>query len=217
MKELTKSYFFEFSGMPKAGKTTVIESVRHFFRRYGYSVQNFRGHDRGLPIDKSNAFELNLVLAMKAVEYVTTCSVADRCPTIHLLDRGLFDRTVFSEVLRKQGEISEDEAYVLRRVLLLEKNVKRMDGLFVFDIDPQISMEREYANTIMPIPGRIMNTDYLEMFRSNLQECYWSYGSMFSNASLVSTLEDSPKKTGIIIAKKIWEIIGGDLDEFPLH
>ncbi len=216
MIKLDRSYFFEFSGMPKSGKTTVIESVRHFFRRNGFPVKNFSGHDRNVDIDKSNSRDLNLVLASHAVEYITTHSVTDREPTIHLLDRGIFDRTVFTELLHKKGKLTDDEAQILTQFLLLEGNQKCIDGLFVFVVDPKISLMREYSGTLIEAPGRVMNNNSLEDLKSTIIDCYQCHKSKFSNSLLLSTDFDSPKQTGLIIAKQIWQTIGGEIDEFPI-
>lgn len=214
--KLNKSYFFEFSGMPKAGKTTVIESVRHFFRRNGYSVKNYHGHDRNLDIDKSNARELNFVLAAHAADYIVAHSVTDREPTIHFLDRGIFDRAVFTELMHKQSKIDNNEAEVLTRFLMLEQNRKLVDGLFVFVVEPQISLEREYAGTLIRSPGRVMNKEYLLNFKNTVLDCYQQYGKGFKNKILISTDKESPRDTGITIAKCIWKVIGGDVNEFPI-
>ncbi|MDR1993242.1 MAG: hypothetical protein LBQ98_07110 [Nitrososphaerota archaeon] len=216
MHKLDRSYFFEFSGMPKSGKTTVIESVKHFFRRSGYPVKNFRGYDSHVAIDKSNARELNLILAARAVSYVAMYSVADCKASLHFLDRGLFDRTVFTEISRKQGEISDDEAEVLTRFLLLKQNLKHIDGLFVFVVEPNISLMREYSGTLIQAPGRVMNNDYLENFKTTLLDCYQCHKSGFNNNVLLSTDVTSPKQTGKIVAKHIWQTIGREIDEFPL-
>lgn len=216
MTKLSRSYFFEFSGMPKAGKTTVIECVRHFFRRNDYHVRNFNGHDRNIGIDKSYARELNLVLAARAVEYVSTYSISDTIPTIHFLDRGLFDRTVFTEMLRKNEGISHDEADVLTQFLLLEQNRENIDGLFVFTVDPMKSLEREYSKTLIESPGRVMNDKYLLEYRETLIECYNTHKDGFKFSSLISTDTDLQKVTSELIARQIWKTIGGDINEFPI-
>lgn len=216
MISLSKSYFFEFSGMPKAGKTTVIESVRHFFRRNGYPVKNYRGHDRNLEIDKSNERELNLVLAARAVEYITMHSVTDREPTIHFLDRGIFDRMIFTDLLYKQNKIGDDEVETLTHFLMLEQNRILINGLFVFDVEPQISLEREYNGTLIKSPGRVMNGEYLLNLKSTVLDCYQQYSGGFENKMLISTDKESPRDTGIKVAECIWKIVGGDINEFPI-
>ena len=105
MIRLDRNYFFEFSGMPKSGKTTTIESIRHFYKRLGFKVKNFSGHDRRIDIDKSYPRELNIVLASRAVEYIVAHSVRNQEPTIYFMDRGIFDRSVFIDMELRHGEV----------------------------------------------------------------------------------------------------------------
>lgn len=216
MIKLDRSYFFEFSGMPKSGKTTVIESIRHFFRRKEFSVKNFNGHDRNVPIDKRDAVELNMVLAAHACEYINTYSVADNQPTLHFLDRGIFDRAVFTEKLRREGKLDDEEAESIKNFLLTKQNCKLIDHLFVFAVDPKKSLDREYSKTLIPAPGRVMNQEYLESLQITLFDCYESYKNRFRSSEIIFTDSDAPKETGLYIAKQIWEILGGQNDEFPI-
>lgn len=216
MIKLDKSYFFEFAGLPKSGKTTIIECVRHFFRRNGFIVKNFNGHDRNVPIDKSDAFELNMTLASHAVEYINTSYVADSKFTIHFLDRGIFDRSVFTEKLRRERKISNNEAEIITQFLLMERNCKIIDGLFVFVVDPETSLIREYSKTLIPAPGRVMNINYLNELKLTLLDCYDINKSKFKKHELILTDNNTFQQTGLYIAKQIWQIIGGDINEFPI-
>lgn len=216
MTELSRSYFFEFSGMPKSGKTTTIESVRHFYKRLGFKVKNYSGHDRRIDIDKSNSRELNIVLASRAVEYIVTQYVKDREPTIHFMDRGIFDRSVFNYMELKNNTISDSEAEALKNYLLMEKNCRLVDGLFVFSVSVELSIKREYEKTLLKIPGRVMNNLYLTEYQKALIECYESEKDKFKNIEWIITEHDNVKQTSLYVAKKIWKIIGGSTNEFPI-
>ncbi len=216
MIKLARSYFFEFSGMPKSGKTTTIESIRHFYKRLGFKVRNYSGHDRRIDIDKSNARELNIVLASRAVEYIVAHSVRDREPTIHFMDRGIFDRSVFTEIEFRHNNISSDEANTLTKYLLMEDNCKLVDGLFVFSVPTEISLKREYNNTLLKMPGRIMNDSFLTEYQNVLAECYEKGKERFKIIDWITTEHDTPQQTSIYVAEQIWKIIGGNMNEFPI-
>ena len=214
--KLSKNYFFEFSGMPKAGKTTTIEGIRHFYKRMGFKVRNFSGHDRRVEIDKSNPRELNIVLASRAIEYLMTYSVKTQEPTIHFMDRGIFDRSVFINIEQLRGNISDAEADVLKKYLLMEKNCELLDGVFVFSVPTEISMKREYDKSLINIPGRVMNESYLSEFQEVLADTYEKEKGRFKYIEWITTENDIPRQTGLDIARKIWQIIGGDIGEFPV-
>ncbi len=216
MIRLDRNYFFEFSGMPKSGKTTTIESIRHFYKRLGFKVKNFSGHDRRIDIDKSYPRELNIVLASRAVEYIVAHSVRNQEPTIYFMDRGIFDRSVFIDMELRHGNISCDEANTLTKYLLMEKNCKLIDGVFVFSVSAEISLKREYDKTLLKIPGRVMNESYLTEFQNVLTKRYEQEKEKFEYIDWITTEHDMPQQTSIYVAKQIWRIIGGDLNEFPI-
>ena len=202
--------------MPKAGKTTTIESVRHLYRRWGYNVQVFSGHDRTLGIDKKNQRELNIALAIRAVEYIVLKSTQDSRPCIFLLDRGIFDRSVFLQMSYQMKAITKYERDLLIQLLFMQNNCKAIDGLFVFDVETEISLQREYSKTLANLPGRVMNYEYLNEFRTTLKNNYDEYSGLFSNRYWINTSLVAQRDTGVYIAKEIWKIIGGVENEFPI-
>lgn len=216
MIEIDRHYFFEFSGMPKAGKTTTIESIRHFYKRLGYSVQCFAGHDRTIGIDKSKPRELNLALASKAVEYLAINSVNECKPTIFLMDRGIFDRSVFIELAYRKHAISVEEKEIINGFLLLPNNCKIIDGLFAFAVDPEESMKREYSKTLFELPGRVMNIESLKEFSVALNSAFNNISAFDEKKFWIDTTKLDQRETGLFVAKKIWQIMGGDVNEFPV-
>lgn len=216
MLKIKKNYFFEFSGMPKSGKTTTIEAIRHLFKRLGFTVYTFSGHDRSIGIDKKYQRELNIALASKAVEYLVKNSVNNHDPAIYLLDRCIFDRSVFVQLSYQHKYMSNEEKNAILNYLLMPNNCKLINELFVFSVTPEISLNREYSKTLIDLPGRVMNIDYLNAFNTILYDQYTNYTDMFFKKRWIDTSNQTQKETGIFVAKEIWETIGGRLNEFPL-
>ncbi len=216
MQEIKRHYFFEFSGMPKSGKTTTVESIRHLYKRLGYNVQSFSGHDRTVGVDKSNPRELNIILASKSVEFLVKNSVNECKPTIFLMDRGIFDRSVFIRLAYNQRALSLEEKEVITRFLLLPNNCKMIDGLFVFTVNSEESMKREYSKTLVELPGRVMNVCYLNEFSTALNDTFNENNRFEGKKYWIDTTEQTPRETGLFVAKQIWKIIGGNTDEFPV-
>lgn len=160
---ITRDYFFEFAGMPKSGKTTVCDAVVHYLKRSGLMIGEYHGGGRYEPIDKASIAALNVHLAMKAAEFVLLS--VEREKTAHrifVMDRGLFDRRIFTEVLRYLGKINQVEAGTLLDFLGLPRLVDHIDGIFLFVTTPDLSIAREYENKLVERPGRVMNSSFLE-------------------------------------------------------
>lgn len=213
---IQRNYFFEFAGMPKSGKTTTVESVRHFYRRLGYNVVVFAGHDRTIGIDKGTPKEFDTALAAHIVKFLMINSFDNGKPCIFLLDRGPFDRSVFVQLDYQHNYISKEETKIITDFLLMNTNCSLIDGLFAFSVSPTESLKREYSNTIIEKPGRIMNTTVLQEYQQTLNKCYKDNCHLFKNVDWVDTTFQNPRETSIFIAKRIWTILGGFENEFPV-
>ena len=155
-------------------------------------------------------------MASRAVEYLVTYSVNTQEPTIHFMDRGIFDRSVFINIEQLRGNISDTEADILKNYLLMEKNCELLDGVFVFSVPTETSMKREYDKSLIKVPGRVMNESYLREFQQILADTYEKEKNRFKYIEWVTTENDTPRQTGLNIARKIWQIIGGDIHEIPI-
>ena len=67
-----KPFFFEFSGTPKSGKSTCIDTVSHFFRRVGFQVLSpTEGASRRTPrYLRENWFRFNIWSASYALTHI---------------------------------------------------------------------------------------------------------------------------------------------------
>ena len=87
------------------------------------------------------------------------------------MDRGIFDRCIFTNSLLEMGKISEHEGTALSNFLTLPRFVKGVDGVFLFITTPELSISREYKGRLVQQSGRVMNTDFLsELRRASLEE-----------------------------------------------
>ena len=88
--ELGRPYFFEFSGTPKSGKSTCIDSVSHFFRRLGFRVlAPTEGASRRTPrYLRDNLFRFNIWSASYALTHILEGLSSPEKYHIAILDRG---------------------------------------------------------------------------------------------------------------------------------
>lgn len=202
---LERDYFFEFAGMPKSGKTTIQDIVVHYLKRKGLKVQEYHGGGRYSPIDKNSIASLNLFLAGKAIEFILTCAEREKNQhKIFIMDRGIFDRCIFTSALLRMGKIDRKEASAIETYLTLPRLVKQIDGVFLFVTEPELSLNREYINKILHEKGRVMNTTFLEILRQSSIDCFHSQKT-FSNVQLLDTekFDGKPKHVAQLVIDNI--------------
>lgn len=194
---LTRDYFFEFAGMPKSGKTTICDSIIHFLKRSGLPITEYHGGGRYAPIDKSAIASLNLYLAVTAVEFVVTSIEREKTRNrIFVMDRGLFDRRVFTRALLDLGTIDTDEARIVNDFLGLPRVINHIDGVFLFVTSPEISLKREYKNKIVERPGRVMNRDFLTALQTATHAEVKTWQGLAKYVSVIDTEREDGNVVG---------------------
>ncbi|MCY4529691.1 MAG: hypothetical protein OXD46_11755, partial [Chloroflexi bacterium] len=185
--------FIEFAGTPKSGKSSCIEIVRHFFRRVGFRVlAPTEGASRRTPSYlKDNLPAFNTWSGCYALTHVLEGNHDDRDRyQIALLDRGLFDALAWFELLRSEDEINNDEVDAIQRFFSLELWRSSIGIVFLFKTDPETSMKREHAHTLIGDPGRTMNTDFL----LKLNQAYDTVSEKFKDHYRLSSIDTSDAK-----------------------
>ncbi|WP_285103999.1 hypothetical protein [Promicromonospora sp. MEB111] len=165
MTALPRDIVIEFAGMPKSGKTTVLDILSHRIRRAGWTAADFHGGGRYAPVGKKNLASLNLYLAGSALQYVATIGSDERPPRFHLLDRGLNDRVIFSRALRSLGLLDGVHVAAIEQLADVPDVRSKVDLCFVFTTTSELSLRRERANRLTTADGRIMNSPRIEALR----------------------------------------------------
>lgn len=156
----------EFAGMPKSGKTTVMNSVSQHLRRSGYIVDEFHGGGRLAPIGKDHLASLNMYLGAGILQKLVSIGFPDGLPPrVHLLDRGPFDRLVFGRALLALGRLEPGDVDPLAAAYAAPILNGRVDLTFAFMTEPEISLMRENQNSLRQTEGRVMNRRLLEALR----------------------------------------------------
>jgi hypothetical protein len=208
---MTRDYFFEFAGMPKSGKTTICDIVVHFLKRSGFRVTEYHGGGRYAPIDKSSLPALNLYLAVKAVEFLVTNVEREKVQhRIFMMDRGLFDRRVFTRTLLNLKKIDAAEATVVSGFLGLPRLIDQIDGVFLFLTRPELSLAREYKNKLVEGPGRVMNECFLAALRTATEVETAEWQKSAKHVRVIDTSAEDGNVLGCsrIVADDISRIVG---------
>jgi thymidylate kinase len=165
--EKTKPVVVEFSGSPKAGKTTNIEIVAHFFKRIGFKVWTpTEGASRRTPGQlRRDLVAFNVWALSYAVgEILTAYHNVDRQHLI-ILDRGPFDALAWLRVQKDKRNLSADEYRRIEEFALHPKWMRLIDRIFLFTCLSKISLEREHAYKLIKGEGIAMNSGMLTAVR----------------------------------------------------
>lgn len=162
---------FEFSGSPKAGKSSVIGLVSLFARRAGFRVSAPpEGASIETPPDlKDDLLAFNAWCGCYAIQNILIRSHEGDPYDMLLLDRGLFDWVVWLEFLHtKERSIDQSLCNTMASFALAAPWLEREQALFLFTADSQTSLERERSSQLTMKPGRAMNPQFLD----DLRTCY---------------------------------------------
>jgi predicted NUDIX family phosphoesterase len=155
----SRAFVIEFAGTPKAGKSTSVEAIRHFFSRHDFRVHVLIERASVCPIPmKGHLFFNTWCAATMLAELVAN---VDTETDIIIVDRGIFDALVWLTLQRQRHEVTADEAQTIEAFLLLDRWRSLIDLAVVMNVTPEEAMTRENSQRISPKPGSIMNPEVL--------------------------------------------------------
>ena len=155
----------EFCGMPKSGKTTILNIVAQYMRRKGTVLNEFHGGGRYAPIGKGDLPTLNLYLAAEATRFLLPVGREGRTPRAHLLDRGILDRLIFTRALGSLNRLSVQHVAAVEGLLAEVAQLVDIGAVMVFTTDVESSLRRENINSLVGGQGRVMNNSLLGALR----------------------------------------------------
>ncbi len=208
INEPSRPYFFEFSGTPKSGKSTCIDSVSHFFRRLGFRVlAPTEGASRRTPrYLRDNLFRFNIWSASYALTHILEGLSSPEKYHIAILDRGLFDALVWFQLLADRSDIALADLNKVHEFFLISEWLDVVDSVFLFRADPPTSLERENADKLINDPGTAMNTDTLGQLNLAYKAVQSSHGDRFKVVHEIDTSQ-SQRTTARGTAYKVARIM----------
>jgi hypothetical protein len=154
-----RAFVIEFAGTPKAGKSTSVEAIRHFFTRHDFRVHVLIERASVCPIPMKGHLFFNTWCA--GTMLADLIANVDTATDIIILDRGIFDALVWLTLQRQRHELTADEAQVIEAFLLLDRWRSLIDLAVVMSVPADEAMARENSQRISPKPGSIMNPEVL--------------------------------------------------------
>lgn len=153
----------EFAGSPKAGKSTTIDILSHFFKRMGYKVwAPTEGASKRTPYHLKrdlvafNTWTLNYAVSELLLAYYNVDH-----HHIVILDRGPFDSLAWMRLLHARGALGDEELDIVNKYAVHPRWSKLISRLYLFECEPDISLEREHQFKLTRKPGTAMNPEML--------------------------------------------------------
>jgi predicted NUDIX family phosphoesterase/thymidylate kinase len=160
----------EFSGSPKSGKTTCINSLELFLKRNGFSVEVVQERASICPVADKVSPMFNIWTACTSITgMISYLECKDVSCDVLILDRGVFDAFCWFDWLHKKQSIGSINKKAIESFLSLDLIINRIDIVFAFTVAPDVSIEREYANLLTDKHGTIMSQKVLGEYLNSIK------------------------------------------------
>lgn len=187
----------EFSGSPKAGKTSCINSLELFLKRNGFTVQVIQERASVCPVSDKQSPMFNLwTSCMSLAGLIGTLENKSNSVDVLILDRGVFDALCWFEWLVSSSKMEGSQRETIMNFLLMEEFVKSIDIVFAFSVEPMVSIEREYANLLTDKMGTIMNKKVLYEYLDAMKRTIQKKQSYFHRVFEIDTTKKSQDDVG---------------------
>ena len=209
----------EFAGVPKAGKTTTLNTIHGFLKRCGFKVETVIERASVCPIRDKKHFNFNVWTACTSLTQIlekTQDPPSPNDPDILILDRGIFDALSWLSMMEKMGRLRKEEREIIEKFLLIPDWRERIAGVIVMKAGPEDAMEREMST--LPVVGgggSIMNVDVIKQMLANTNQCMQRFRNQFKlhDVDTSKASGSTPKKTAEAVANLVLSIIEGELEE----
>lgn len=193
----------EFSGSPKAGKTSSINSLELFLKRNGFKVKVIQERASVCPVTDKQSPMFNVWTAcMSLAGMIGTIEDMSNSVDVLILDRGIFDALCWFEWLYSCNKMESQLKQSVESFLLQKEFVKSIDIVFAFRTTPEKSIEREYANLLTDKPGSIMNVRVLQTYLDAIKKTFDEKQSKFQKVFIIDTTERDQNEVGKDVTEK---------------
>ncbi len=198
----------EFSGSPKAGKTSCINSLELFLKRNGFRVKIIQERASVCPVSDKQSPMFNLWTACTSLaNLIGTLENKNNNVDVLILDRGVFDSLCWFEWLVYNHKMEEEQRKAAERFFVMDDIVKNIDIVFAFCVDPDMSIEREYANLLTDKPGTIMNKRVLKEYLNAMEVTINSKNKFFHKIFKIDTTTKNQDDVGKEVTTKTLETL----------
>lgn len=212
----------EFSGAPKAGKTSSINSLLQFLKRNEFKVTVIQESASMCPVKDKHSPMFNLWTACDTIKSLVGVLESERTQyDVVIIDRGIFDSMCWFQWMLASKRMDHEMKENMDRFLSMQELMSYIDIVFVYMARPDISIEREYASLLTDIPGSIMNETILGEYLCAVQSTVDSVGKKgwFRKVVTIDTSDKDQNAVGkevtsmtLDILKELFEECVGYID-----
>lgn len=192
-REQRRPLLIEFCGSPKSGKSTTITSLNIFLKRNGFKTVVLTERASVCPIENKTHPFFNIWTLTSAVsEIVKNLEQGESRIDIIISDRGLFDALCWFEWLNTNPTsnapyLDNESSKHLENFVLMDMWLSYLDLIYVFQVSPETSIKREYANLLTEKRGSIMQEPVLQGFIKATDSVIKKHGNKFRDVQKITT------------------------------
>ena len=203
-----KPYVIEFTGTPRTGKTTIINNLYDFFKKANFNVvlleefttsKKYKKEIKPLLKDKYKKAVYTKIpkYVLKKLE-----KTIDENPDIILIDRSLFDRTIWVDRLYKKEGISkkEYEEYLNYYLPIIKEKNNIIIGTYT---DSLTSLRRDYKSNLSLETRSFLNEQNVNEYNISLKNMEEFVNKEDVNFKLFDTTDITVRELSINIVKEI--------------
>ncbi len=203
-----KPFVIEFSGTPRTGKTTIINNLEDFFKKGGYKVKVIREFTSSnfykKEIKEKLKYEYKNVLNTEIPKYVNSQldEVLKEESDIILIDRSLFDRTIWIDRLKLKQGISDKEVddYYNKYVPIIKEKI---DLVIATYCETDEVLKRDYYANLSLEMRKFINEDNINEYNTSLKNSINLMDDNNYKVNLFDTTNNSLKEIEYEIVKFI--------------
>ena len=157
-----RAFVLEFTGTPKAGKTSVLATLQAFFKSAGFKVSVLKERAAECPLAMKGHFFFNAWTMSTMLAEVLASLETDA--DLLLLDRGFLDALIWLELQSARQQVSDDEKDTFTKFVLLPRWRSLIDYTIIMKTRPEVAVQRENQALLVPRKGTLMNEPALAAF-----------------------------------------------------
>jgi thymidylate kinase len=201
---LPRPFFVEFTGSPCAGKTTTIDELYKFFRRYGFRVLRPQEGAEVIQHIPRTTPMYNIRTGMYALTKLLDISAGHNYDIV-MLDRAIFDTYVWMMYWKERGLLSPEEKAIAQAFFLSRFWIDVIDAAYFMVCDPDIAMKREQRVALTPKLGESTTPANVRTLVNRYEQAFGMLSPSYPQLKFLDTTDMTEQEVLEHIALELFE------------
>lgn len=205
---LPKPFVIEFTGVPRTGKTTIINNLYDFLIKGTFKVELLEEYTSSAEYKNTlkkqwgiiDSAEIHLNI-MNEIEKRLAASLTNSNDFI-LIDRGINDRQIWNQRAKEKKSLPEDR-YNWARDKYSKLSKEQVDYLVMLYADPKESLKRDYLSRLALEPRSFINEKNLTEYAQSLLRLRQFLNENVQNSCFIDTTSKTIKETSLEVTSQI--------------